>query len=580
MLSYLRVVNFALLDDVELTFGSHLNVITGETGAGKSLLLQAVSLLRGARARTDWVRKGAEEAVLEAVFHVPVESSAYAKALQILAKAGLPSTLLCEEGLLVRRVLNAKGRHRVAIAGQLASLETLVSLGEVLIDLSSQHEYQALLDARYQLDMVDQSGEASTLLSKMASVVAQLHENEQQLQQVEREENDRTQREDWIRFQLQEVEQLQLQEGEDERLRQERERLRMAQRLQRIAEQCEQVLTTGENPPLVVFAKVQQELLQGVALEATFGQALEQVREASFAIEEVVRVLRRYAQKQQPDPERLQEVEDRLYLVGKLLRKHGPTAEQVFRRKTEWEQELTKLDQIVERRHLLQKQREIWVQEARDLAKNLSQHRKTTVAWLEEQINAQLIHLALPQARIYIHLTPQVATSEDRLAVEDETGVRRPLTARGWDRCEFVFAPHVGEAPKPLQRVASGGELSRILLACKQVLGRADDILTHVFDEVDAGLGGAIADQVGRQLQQLAKTKQVLCVTHLAQVAALGHAHFLVSKEVGSAGVVTNVRKLTPKEREMEIARMVGTRQVTEKTKAYARELLRLAEKE
>lgn len=581
MLSYLRVTNFALLDDVELTFDSRLNVITGETGAGKSLLLQAVSLLRGARANMDWVRAGAEEAVLEAVFHVPLESFAFAKVTQALQEGGISTAFLHDEGLPIRRVLNAKGKHRVTIAGQLSSVSILASVCRMLIDLSSQHESQALLDGRYQLDMLDQSGKTAPLLSSMATLVMQLRENEAKLRQVEVDEKNRMQREDWVRFQLREVEQVHLQEGEEESLRQEREQLRMAKRLHHMAEQCEHALTLGEPPVLGLLSKIQQELAQGAALVPALGQSLEQIREAAFAVEEAIRLLHRYGSQEQPDPNRLHIVEDRLYLIGKLLRKHGPTREAVQQRQKEWEEELAQWDQLTERRRELQKERGVLEKEACETAEKLSQQRRNTAVWMEEQSNAQLAHLALPHARLHIQLTPQgVSAEDDALTVEDTKGEKHHMTARGWDRCEFGFAPHPEDVPKPLHRIASGGELSRILLACKQVLGDADGVLTHVFDEVDAGLGGAVADQVGRQLQQLARTKQVLCVTHLAQVAARGHAHFQVSKEVSSLRSVTHVRNLNPKEREMEIARMAGAQRVTEKTKAYARELLRLAEEE
>jgi DNA repair protein RecN (Recombination protein N) len=570
MLTHLRITDFALLDDVEIDLGSGFNVLTGETGAGKSLLVEAVSLLRGGRASAEVVRAGSDEARVEAVFEPPHGPAADALR-ERLERAGIDPA---DEGLIVRRTIARSGRGRVYINNGLATATALADVAGVLIELAGQHEHQTLGDPARHLAILDAFGGHEKLLAEMATAHARLDAAAQALKSATLDDRQRAEREDFLRYQLRELQEAKLDAATDGGLKLERERLRAVEKLSAAARRGEDALYSREGAIVDELGGVARELGELGRVDPELGRLGKQVDEARVLLEDAAVDLRRYADGLSADPERLQEVEDRLHLVGKLLRKHqvGEVAELIERRDT-LERELAGLTSHEEQRAVLQAELDGARAEASKRAESLGQARKKAARTLATQVEKALGELAMAGARLEVQLQPLAERAGDDPALLVD-GKR--LSAQGWDRAEFLLAANRGEEARPLHRVASGGELSRIMLALKKILSRADQVATYVFDEVDAGIGGAVADVVGKQIRAVAGEKQVVCITHLAQIAAWADVHFRVEKTEENGRVRTRVRRLDAAERREEVARMLGGK-VTPKARAHADEMLRAA---
>ena len=578
MLTYLRISNFAILDEVELTFGSGMTVLTGETGAGKSLVLDAVALLRGGRASAEMIRTGADEARIEAVF-APLPGSSAEEALrERMLKLGLETAQLRDEGLVVRRVVGRSGRSRIHIAGQISTVAVLSELCGSLIDISGQHEHQSLLEVSQHLRLLDRSGVPTELLAKMATAFDALVQSSAALQAASQDERARTDREEFLRFQLQELEAAAPQPGEDEALRAEQKRQRSVEKLLTAARRGETCLYSAEGSVLDQLGMLLRDWHEAAALDPELQTLSAQVLEAQALLDDVAHRVRRYADGLAADPQRLQEVEDRLHLLGRLLRKHGPDLATLLRKQAEMQEELEALSQHEERRAQALQAVDKARAEAQKVAKQLTQARQKVALRLAEQAGEALGELAMSGARLLPKVEGRAAgKGDDPALLFSVDGEVRRLSREGWDRCELLLSANPGEELRPLHRIASGGELSRVMLALRRILGQADQVATCVFDEVDAGIGGATADRVGRQIRALAQNKQVLCITHLAQIAAYGDDHFRVEKQVEEGRTATRVRPLDATERREEIARMLGGARVTAKSRAHADELLKEA---
>jgi DNA repair protein RecN (Recombination protein N) len=573
MLTHLRITDFALLDDVTLDLGPGFNVLTGETGAGKSLLVDAVALLRGGRASGEVVRAGAEEARIEAVFE-PDGIAADGLAGRLRAVGVEPA----EEGLVIRRVIGRSGgkpgRSRVYVNGALSTAAVLAELAGGLIDLAGQHEHQTLTDPSQHLVILDAFGVEPGLSAHVATAHAALEDAAAALAKLTIDERQRTEREDFLRFQLRELDDAGLESGEDERLKTERERLRAAEKLHGAARHAESSLYSREGAIVDELGGLVRELEDAARSDAALGRMAAQIEEARVTLEDAADSLRRYADGMHADPERLAGIDDRLHLIGRLLRKHGPGLDELLARRLAMAEELAALGSHELRRAEAEHRLGAARGAAEAAARALSSAREEAASSLSRRASMELAALGMAGAHLHVDLSPRTAREGDDPALTFE---RRRLSASGWDRVEFLLAANPGEEPRPLQRVASGGELSRIMLALKRVLARADSVATYVFDEVDSGIGGHIADVVGRQLKQVAADKQVLCVTHLPQIAAYADAHFHVSKRTADGRTSTLVSRLGREARVEELARMVGGAKVTPRARAHAEELIRNA---
>ena len=578
MLTHLRITDYALLDDVEISFGPGLNVLSGETGAGKSLLVEAVSLLRGGRISADVVRAGADEARIEAVFEPPHGPAADAL-LERLGRAGIDAS---DDGLVIRRVVQRSGRGRVYVNNTISTVAALSSVAGVLIELAGQHEHQTLGDAAHHLAILDAFADCTPQRDTVRQAWEALEAATSALSGATLDERSRGEREDFLRFQLRELEETELSPGEDGRLTAERERLRGMEKLEAAVQRGEDVLYAREGAVVDELGQLARELTELGRIDETLFSIGKQLEEARVIVDDATRALRRYGQQLDASPDRLVVVEDRLDKIGRLLRKHrqaATTVEDLIAYQGKLEDELAKLTGHETHRASLEAAVEKARAAAEKAAQTLSAARHKAARTLGKRAQEALAELAMDGARLEPHLS-FVAPKEGEPAqiMFEVDGGKRRLGPTGWDRCEFLLSANKGEEPRPLHKIASGGELSRIMLAFKKVLSNADEVATYVFDEVDAGIGGAIADVVGRQIRTVAAQKQVLCITHLPQIAAYADTQFRVEKSEVDGRVRTRVVRLDAAGRRDEIARMLSGK-LTDKAKAHADEMLKSAKK-
>lgn len=550
MLTLLRVSGFALIDEAELPLGPGFTVITGETGAGKSILVGALGLLRGGRGSADVIRTGADEARVEGIFEVEPDSEVRA--------ALLADGRDLNEGLVVRRAVARNGRGRIHLGGGLATAADLAASVGRLCDITSQHDQQLLMDPESQLAMLDAFAGNGALLADGKSAFQTLAQARAALAAFDADVRARSEREDLLRFQLAELEQSALKPGEDLALRAERERCKGAEKFLAACTRGEDVLYSGEDAAAGRIASVAREIDALAALDPTLVGVVETLQAARAQVEDAASSLTHYAGKLRFDPERLAEIEERLFLVGRLVRKHGGSVESALARREDMARELAELGSFEE--GLAVRRQAVAQAEARmaELASQLTEKRRKAARTLGKRIDDTLRDLGLPGSRVPIVL-------EEREA----------MGAKGRDRVRFLFAPNPGEEPRALDRIASGGELSRVMLAVAQALAGEGQATTYVFDEVDAGVGGGTAEVIGRKLLAIARHKQVLVVTHLPHIAAFADRHVKVTKETAKGRTTVRVTVLSLEERRDEIARMLGGSTKTAQAIAHAEDMIR-----
>lgn len=554
MLAELRIVNFALIEQISLQFQSGFTVLTGETGAGKSLLIDAIALLVGGRASTDQIRSGEDEAQLEAAFHLPGTHP-------LLQRLRLHEIIGQNESeLILRRVLSRSGRHRVYVNGSLCPLRVLEELGGTLVDIHGQHEQQSLLATAKQLDALDAFGRLYVLRGRYEQAYQGWKELRTQLDALQSDVIDRARRDDILRFQAQEIEQAGLLPDEEERLRSERQRLVHAHRLRELAHEAHAELKADEQAILTRLGRIGRTLAELAQTDPAMGDCEQAASESAIQLKELAGRLRDYAQQLEANPDRLAVVEDRLDLIQRLKKKYGGSVEAVLVTGRRVQEELQLLDNREERTAELTAQLDEEARRLRTLAQQLSKKRIDAAKRMTTLVGGELTALKMEQAIF------QVTVSSDESAEE--------LGPAGRDRVEFLLSDNPGEPPRPLGRVASGGELSRIMLALKTVLAEMDQVPVLVFDEIDMGVGGAVAAAMGTRLRKLGVFHQVFCITHLPQVASQAEHHLLVEKGQESQRTSTSVRALKGMGREEEIARMLSGLTITKKVRETAAELI------
>jgi DNA repair protein RecN (Recombination protein N) len=561
VLTHLRVRRFAIIDQLEVGFGPGLNVVTGETGAGKSILVSALQLVLGAKARPEMVRTGAERAEVEALFDIRQDMAARAR----LSAMGLED----DEELVVRRVVEAEGRTRAYVNGKLATAAQLGELAAGLVDISSQHQHHTLADATTHLGFLDGfaglGAERAALAEKWRAWVAA----RQAAEAAEAAARSRGDREDYLRFQLAEVEKLAPRVGEDEELAEFIARLRHGAQLAGLTGRAEEALYSGEADLVGQLARIVADLEAGARIDAALEPLAAQLEGARAEVEDVGRALGKYARGLRADPERLAEMEERQHQLKRLARKFGTLAEAVaFRQRGQ--AELATLAGADDRAEEMREAAARALDDMAALARVVSARRKAEAARLGASITDELASLGMGSARVEVEVA-----REERPGDVTVDGAR--LGATGFDRVEFLIATNRGESPRPLRKVASGGELSRALLALKRTLAAQGPVGLYVFDEVDTGVGGAVAEVIGRKLHEVSRHHQVLCITHLPQIAAYADTHFQVRKEVVDDRTRSGVRLLSDAERHEEIARMLGGIHVGEATRRAAEEMMRSA---
>lgn len=564
MLSDLIVHNFAIIHSMDVAFGPGLNVLSGETGAGKSILVGAVNLILGSRASQEMIRTGANEAAVEALFTLANEHPL----LHRLEEWGLGSS----SEIVVRRSINRNGRNRVFVNEQLITLQQLQGLSRGLISISGQHEHQSLLDPDVHLGLLDRFGSQEGMAAEVQEIYSRWATVREALHRMRRQRQEKAAQRDFLQFQLKELESARLQPGEDEALEAERNILRHAATLREAAHGAYQSLYAGRGAVLEILAGVEKSLNILKSIDASQESLLTHLEQGRIHLEELAHALQGYAHKINFDPQRQAWVEERLALIQKLGKKYGPTVDAMLGRMEEFRQTLGNEEdaeyQEGERTKELAALREEYLGRAREL----SSARRKAAERLAGDVAETLAALDMSRARFSVAFQEDVAKSLEGEEAE------KTFSPTGLDRVEFLLSANPGEDLKPLARIASGGELSRILLALKSLLSRQGEAETLIFDEVDTGIGGRTAELVGLQLQRLADKHQVICITHLPQIARYGTTHYKVAKETGAEMTQSRIRVLSPEERVEEMARMLGGISISETTREHARELLLTAQ--
>ena len=555
MLQELRIKNFAIIDELELSFLRGFNVITGETGAGKSIILSAVHLLLGDKATDELIRSSEEEASVEALFDV----SGHKKVMEKIKEKHSKAQNEGEEVFVIRRVLSRSGRGKVFVNANLATLGMLSEIGEELLSIYGQHEHQTLQRVETHMDILDEFGELAEVRDDVRSHFEKLTSLSQEIGRIRNEKDRRIREHDLMAFQSKEIEASKIQAGEEEAWREERRILVHAEKLMGFANLSEEAIYGEEDSALGRIQTILRKGQEMGSIDPSLSPLLKNLESIRIQLEEAALALRDYSRKVEINPARLEEVENRLEEIDRLKKKYGPTAEDILLFKKRIDEALQSFTSDEERLSQLEVELEPLRKEIVALAERLSKERKRTGVELKKSIEKELGSLGMKKTTFEVRID----------AVS--------LSSKGIDRVEFLISPNIGEEVKPLAKIASGGELSRIMLAMKRILARVGGRQVLIFDEVDSGIGGAIAEVVGRKLRDLSQQHQVICVTHLPQIACFADSHHSVRKEVKGGRTVTLVDHLEKESVVDEIARMLGGVKITDKTRAHAREMIEQA---
>ncbi len=554
MLSFLRIRGLALLDDVSLELAPGLNVLTGETGAGKSIIVDALSILRGARARADLVREGEEAAIVDAQFDLADGGDVLSG---LFAEHGLPD--LSEEGLVLRRIVPRTGRGRSFVQSELITRGLLTQITERLVDICSQHEHHSLTRVPRHLDLLDAYARIEGEQDQYAVAYRAWREARDAREDLERRADEGVSRADYLRFQLEELERIDPRPGEYEQLKPRIALLREAHTWAEFAHRVQHELYESDDAMSGRLAALADRARRGSGDSPHLTALAEHLTTAEAACDEAAQVATRLLEDLELEPHELEEVEERMHELELLRRKHGMDLDDLGVRMGKMREELNSIEHASEHLAALRSREGELRDAAVQMAESLRRRRRKAARGLGRAVESELAALHMPHARMEARL--------EALPPEE-------LGPRGLDRVEFLFSANEGEKTSALTRVASGGELSRVLLAVKGVLATGDRVATYVFDEVDAGVGGAVAESIGRRLRGAAGGHQVVCITHLPQIAAFADAHFRVEKKHQAGRTLTRVARLDQESRLEEIARMLGGSRITDSAREHARALV------
>ena len=558
MLQELRIKNFAIIDELDLSFSKGFNILTGETGAGKSIILNAVQLLLGDRASEELIRSSEEEASVEALFDISENREVKGR---IQEKGQRLSGTEERDSLLVRRVISRSGRGKAFINGNLATLGMLSEIGEELLSIYGQHEHQSLQRVDTHIDILDEFGELMELQEEFQNLFQRFTSLSQELERIRGEKERREKERELKAFQSKEIEKAGIRIGEEEALKEEKKVLAHAKKLTDFANASEEVLYSTEGSAIERIQSVLHQGKEMLTIDPSLSPIFKNLDGALIQLEEVALALIDYSKRIEVNPGRLEEIEYRLEEIDRLKRKYGSTEADILRFKEEVDETLRSFTSDEEKLSRLEGEIDPLREEMTHRAQKLSRERKRVASELKRSVEKELATLGMKKTTFEVRIDDQA------------------LSNKGKDRIEFLISPNIGEEVKPLAKIASGGELSRIMLALKRILAIIGGRQVLIFDEVDAGIGGAIAEVVGRKLRELSKHHQVICVTHLPQIACFADRHHSVKKEVKSGRTVTVVDPLEKEARVEEIARMLGGVKVTEKTRAHAQEMMENARK-
>lgn len=550
MLLELTLKNFTIIEDLSVGLSSGLNIITGETGAGKSVIVDAINIILGDKASPDNIKSGKEEAHIEALFDISSDEVIQER----LKSSGFD---ISSGELLIKRVIYPNARSRVFINGSLSTLTLLSTITQGLVDIFNQHEHQSLLKEENHLKILDNFGETANEVSRLREQYQNYLEAKKELDDLIQSQKDRFEKEDYLKYQLSEIDGAELQLGEDEKLEAEKLKLINTERLNSTTQGAYDILYESESSILGSLQRVSDDLLNSGKIDSTLAEIGQSIEKGRLQIQDAAFSLRDYNSELTHDSGRLDIVEDRIHLIGDLKRKYGESVSQIILKRDEIEKELNNIEHFDERVKSLSSESQMLMDELLSLAGKISKKRKQSSKKLTSVLEKGLNEVGIKGGQFHIEFTD------------------KEISSNGVDDISFLFSANPDEKPKPLIKVASGGELSRIMLVLKEVIARVEGGSVIIFDEADSGVGGAVAEAVGQKIRKLSQSYQVICITHLPQVAKFADSHLVVSKTHNDNKTQVTIKSLEGDERVAELARMIGGFNITQKTIDAAYEMLK-----
>lgn len=550
MILGLTLKNFTIIEDLSVGLSSGLNIITGETGAGKSVIVDAINIILGDKASPDNIKSGKEEAHIEALFDISSDEVIQER----LKSSGFD---ISSGELLIKRVIYRNARSRVFINGSLSTLTLLSTITQGLVDIFNQHEHQSLLKEENHLKILDNFGETANEVSRLREQYQNYLETKKELDDLIQSQKDRFEKEDYLKYQLSEIDGAELQLGEDEKLEAEKLKLINTEKLNSTTQGAYDILYESESSILGSLQRVSDDLLNSAKIDSTLGEIGQSIEKGRLQIQDAAFSLRDYNSELTHDSGRLDIVEDRIHLIGDLKRKYGESVSQIILKRDEIEKELNKIEHFDERVKSLSSESQMLMDELLSLAGKISKKRKQSSKKLTSVLEKELNEVGIKGGQFHIEFTD------------------KEISSNGVDDISFLFSANPDEKPKPLTKVASGGELSRIMLVLKEVIARVEGGSVIIFDEADSGVGGAVAEAVGQKIRKLSQSYQVICITHLPQVAKFADSHLAVSKTHNDNKTQVTIKSLEGDERVFELARMIGGFNITQKTIDAAYEMLK-----
>ncbi|MBW1649061.1 MAG: DNA repair protein RecN [Deltaproteobacteria bacterium] len=564
MLSELSIKNFAIIDDIKIKFADGLTILSGETGAGKSLLIEAVNLLLGARASSKIIRTGCDAAELEAFFDIKENSYA----AEIMKKNDYDPA----EGLMIRRIISANEKHKIYINDKRSSMSFLSAVTENLASISAQHSNQKLLKETNHLLILDKFAGLTRQVKEVKSIFKKLENKVLKLNELTTLKNRNDENLDFLKFQLEEITGINPIPNEDSKLEQEIKILKNAENLYKILSESMETLYLSEGSAAERLAYAEKNIKTATEIDGSLADNAVRIADIKYKIEDIISELRNYTDKISIDEKRLEDAENRAYDLSKLKKKYGGTIEAVLKKKDNIKEELISDEDIAEKIKKTKKSIYEIHKGLSEAAMLLSAKREKAAITLSEAAEKELVFLKIGNCRFKTVLKPNLSNdnTESYFEINGKT-----ITETGLETAYFNISANPGEPPKPLASIASGGELSRVILALKAILAKTEDVATIIFDEVDAGIGGKAAELAGKKLSDLSKFYRIICITHLPQIAKFGDHHFKIVKKIENRRTKIEIITLNKEARIKELAEMMGGEKITQATIDYAKEMLK-----